>query len=275
MVDQSFRNGARAVRPLLIFKVVVFILPLCLADEPSSDAFDPERDLISLHYDHAPDKDDGHSAAADRTILQSLYSVEWMKKHTLAVSGAYGKNANSFRPKSDNVMDVVWNDCGGWIAAHKKHARAVDEIGRRWSKVLAAGGDIWVKEGGQSDITAAVVKVLKRQIPSLDTKARIHVVQHSKWNENQTTVSALEYTRQNTDYINIRDANAYLNIKGGDRDFIAAARNHPQFGASWGAAFNYYEPTNRLDFSDTGELMHILGLGEMGIEQFQKRFLSD
>ncbi len=237
--------------------------------------FDPERDLISLHYDHAPDKDDGHSAAADRTILQSLYDVEWIRKHTLAVSGAYGKNANSFRPKSDNVMDVVWNDCGGWIAAHKEHARAVDEIGRRWSKVLAAGGDVWVKEGGQSDITAAVVKVLKRQIPGLDTKARIHVVQHSNWNENNTTASALEYTRQNTDYISIRDANAYLNIKGGDRDFIAAARNHPQFGASWEAAFDYYNPTNRLDFSDTGELMHILGLGEIGIEEFQKRFLSN
>ena len=27
--------------------------------------FDSKSDLLSLHYDHAPDKDDGHSAAAD------------------------------------------------------------------------------------------------------------------------------------------------------------------------------------------------------------------
>lgn len=52
--------------------------------------FDPQKDLLSLHYDHAPDKDDGHSAAADRTILETLYDCEWIKAHVVAVSGAYG-----------------------------------------------------------------------------------------------------------------------------------------------------------------------------------------
>ena len=35
-------------------------------------AFNSKTDLISLHYDHAPDKDDGQSAAADRTVLESV-----------------------------------------------------------------------------------------------------------------------------------------------------------------------------------------------------------
>ena len=54
--------------------------------------FDTTKDLISLHYDHAPDKDDGQSAAADRTLLQVHYGMDWISKHVIAVSGTYGKN---------------------------------------------------------------------------------------------------------------------------------------------------------------------------------------
>jgi hypothetical protein len=100
-------------------------------------------------------------------------------------------------------------------------------------------------------------------------------VQHSTWNENQTTDEALEYTKNNTHYMKIRDANAYLNVARGNRAFEKAAREHGVFGDVWKAAFAYYNPEQRLDFSDTGELMHILGLGELGIEDFQARFLDE
>jgi hypothetical protein len=100
-------------------------------------------------------------------------------------------------------------------------------------------------------------------------------VQHSNWNENQTNNAALAYAKKHTHYIRIRDANAYLNIKGGDDAFVKAASEHPVFSAAWKAAFAYYNPKERLDFSDTGELMHIVGLGEMGVEEFRKRFLGD
>ena len=46
------------------------------------------------------------------------------------------------------------------------------------------------------------------------------------------------------------------------------------FGAIWKAAFAYYDPKERLDFSDTGELMQILGLGQIGIKEFNARFLT-
>jgi hypothetical protein len=237
--------------------------------------FAPERDLLSLHYDHAPDKDDGQSAAADRTILESVFGTDWIKMHVVALSGAYGKNAKWFNAKSDIVMDAVWNDCGDWLDGHANREQVVAELTNRWIATIKAGGDVWVKEGGQSDITAAVVKRIRSQSPDVDTPKRIHVIQHSNWNEEQTTESALAYTRKHTHYIKIRDANAYLNIKGGDREFVKAASEHPDFGKAWKAAFAYYNPQNRLDFSDSGELMHILGLGEIDIEGFRKRFLSD
>ncbi len=71
----------------------------------------------------------------------------------------------------------------------------------------------------------------------------------------------------------IGNANAYLNVAGGDDVFESAATSHPIFGPVWNAAFEYYDPRRRLDFSDTGELLNILGLGEVGIHDFAERFL--
>jgi hypothetical protein len=258
---------------LALAAVIVVARVTSAAGSDGARHFDQTRDLLSLHYDHAPDKDDGHSTAADRTILESLYGRDWIKKHVIAVSGAYGKNAKSFNQKSDAVMDAAWNDCGGWLAGHTSREQVVAELVERWSRVLQGGGDVWVKEGGQSDITAAVVANIRRQLPDIDTTRRVHVVQHSNWNEGQTTDAALASTKEHAHYIRIQDANRYLNIKGGNEAFERSAVQHAIFGQFWRAAFAYYNPKQRLDFSDTGELMHILGLGELGIDEFRKRFL--
>ena len=120
-------------------------------------AFKEDQDLISLHYDHAADRDDGHSAAADRTMLQSEFGIDWIRNHVVAVSGAYGINGDRFVSESEEVMNAVWNDCGGWIAAHQDRELAVNQLTNRWISTLTSGGDVWVKEGGQSDITADVL----------------------------------------------------------------------------------------------------------------------
>ena len=267
-------------------RTIITLLTICICmgiscsmQQKSSNVkqrtFNPQKDLLSLHYDHAPDKDDGQSAAADRTILQSLYGKDWITKHVVAVSGAYGKNANDFNPNSDAVMDETWNDCGGWLAAHTSRDDVITELTKRWGKTLEAGGDVWIKEGGQSDITAAVVRRIIEQIPDVDTTARIHTVQHSNWNEDQTAERALSYTRRNTHYTLIRDGNSYLNVPRGNDDFVAAATIHPELGDVWKAAFAYYNPKERIDFSDTCELMYILGLGEMNLNEFREKFLDN
>ena len=258
---------------LLSVMCLVSLASLAVADEKKS-AFNSKTDAISLHYDHAPDKDDGQSAAADRTVLESMFGKQWLKKHVIAVSGAYGTNKPRFNPKSDAVMRAAWDDCGGWIAAHDDWDAATGELFKRWSEVIKAGGHVWVKEGGQSDLTADVVRKIKKQMPDVATTRRIHVVQHSNWNENATTKADLAYTKANTDYIRISDANRYLNQKGGNKAFEKAATGHAAFGKVWRSAFDYYNPKQRLDFSDTGELLRILGLGELGIDDFRKRFLS-
>lgn len=241
---------------------------------PTGAAFNPEKDLISLHYDHAPDRDDGHSAAADRTILETMFPERWLRRHVIPVSGAYGKNKNSFRRDSDLVMRAAWDEPGGWIAAHDDWNAATKALVKRWARTLEGGGDVWIKEGGQSDISAAAIRAIKKTCPDIDTTRRIHLVQHSNWNENQTSNEALAYVKKEADYIRIKDANRYLNRKGGDAEFQKAALAHPFFSGAWEAAFKYYDPEHRLDFSDSGELMHILGLGELGIDKFRKMFLG-
>ena len=260
----------------------IFLIVCCLILLGNLDAglaaFREGKDLISLHYDHAADRDDGQSAAADRTILQSEFGVNWIKAHVIAVSGAYGINADKFVSESNTVMNAVWNECGGWIAADENWKLAVSLMTDRWIDALKAGGHVWVKEGGQSDITAEVVSRIHSRLPGIDTTARIHVVQHGLWNEDHTTPSALSFVKRHTDYIKISNANEYL--KYGPREkaaakaaFAEAAMNHPDFGAAWRAAFAYLDPSVKMDFSDTGELMYILGLGEMNIEAFKERYL--
>ena len=83
--------------------------------------FNPGSDLISLHYDHAADRDDGISAAADRTVLQTLYGVDWIKSHTIRVNGTFGENDFWFQFESIPLMDVVWgsnsnSQLGGYIS---------------------------------------------------------------------------------------------------------------------------------------------------------------
>jgi len=253
-------------------RITTALLAVCFGIAANAE-FDPERDLISLHYDHAPDRDDGQSAAADATILGTMFPPRWVREHVVAVSGCYGKNRDRFNPASDAVMRAAWDDRGGWIGAHGNRKEAVLKLVERWGKTLRAGGDVWVKEGGQSDLTVAVLLTLQRKMEDLDARQRIHVVQHSDWNEQQTTERALAYLKQQADYIRIADANRYLNRKGGDPGFVNAATAHPAFGGAWKAAFAYYDPDERLDFSDTGELLHILGLGEADIDRFQAWFL--
>lgn len=253
--------------------IVLALLAQLGAASPAPAPFDSARDVIALHYDHAPDLDDGQSASADRTVLQSTYGTRWMGTHLVIVSGTCGLNAPTFVKKSDRVMRVVWGD--RWLAAHDRWKPSVSAAAARWTSAIERGGRVWVKEGGQSDFTADVVALIKVMRASIDPRRSVIVVQHSDWNEQQTTPAKLAYTKANTHYVRIRDANAYDALPPGDsatQAFIDAATSSKRFARYWRASFAYYPA--RVDFSDTGELTHILGLGEIGVADFARRFLT-
>jgi hypothetical protein len=145
--------------------------------------------------------------------------------------------------------------------------------------VLERGGDVWVAEGGQSDLTADVVRSVAAAMPSVDLRSRIHVVQHSVLNERRTTVDDLVFLRSTVDYIKIDDGNygnATAKLRQQDDDFVQAARSG-SLSAAWNAAFEYLDPAQTLDFSDTVELLHIVGIGRDTIadpEDFADYFID-
>ncbi len=243
----------------------------------TSGQADLSKDLISLQYDHAPDRDDGHATVAGKEVADTLGFTPWV------IGGAYGAdNASTYRDESEPVMDATWG-ASNWVNADANWNSAVSRTADRWQQTLEACGDIWIAEGGQSDISADVVRELKQRMPGLDTEARIHLVQHSNWNERMALDADLAYVRANTDYVKIPDGNgggngtADLNDERYSGPFLNAALSGSN-AAGWRAAFDYYDPeAARLDFSDTVELLHIVGIGTgevNNINQFAARFMG-
>lgn len=223
---------------------------------PTNGRFDRGRDLLALHYDHVIYRDDGHATVAAKEIVHDLGIAP------IVVGGAYGASNTRYNAASEVVMDTTWGP-NGWLNAHANRAGAVAAAAQRWTEAIADGDEVWVAEGGQSDYTADVVREVAAALPTVDLSNRIHVVQHSLANEQKTSSSDLIYLIRTIDYIKIDDGNennATANLNRFDRDFIDAALSGP-FASAWSEAFNYLDPFENLDFSDTVEVLHIIGVG--------------
>ena len=235
--------------------------------------FDRARDLIALHYDHAPDRDDAHAAVAGLMVTRSL------QLQVIVVGGAYGRwNADRYDAGSEAVMDATWG--ADWLNAHSNGQAALTTSLARWSQTLRAGADVWVAEGGQSDFTASLVRRIQQDLPGIDTRNRIHVIQHSDWNEVHADQQELDYTRNNTDYIRIEDgnfANSTADLNQQSQAFVDTVLAS-QYASAWQAAFDYLSPGEKLDFSDAVELLHIVGVGLDQVrtpDDFAARFIGD
>ncbi len=219
--------------------------------------FDPERDLLSLHYDHAPGLDDAHAAVASRAI--SL----WLGIQPHVVSGTYGYgNKREYNSGSEKVMRDAWG--GDWHNAHADRGGALSATVTAWLATIDGGGTIWIAEGGQSNFTADVIREIKARRPGLDTRLSIQLVQHSDFNETATADKDLAYVKAETTYTRIADGNkvnATADLDKNDDSFRRKALNS-SLGATWRSAFEYTSDwNNRADFSDTVEVLHILGVG--------------
>lgn len=222
---------------------------------PTNGRFDRGRDLLALHYDHVIYRDDGHATVAAREIVHDL------GVSPIVVGGAYGASNTQYNTGSEAVMDATWGP-DGWLNAHADRAGAVAAAAQRWSTAIADGDEVWVAEGGQSDYTADVVRAVAVILPDIDLSNRIHVVQHSSANEHRTSFRDLAYLQTTVRYRRIDNGNwdngtADLNQR--DADFVEAALSGP-FASAWAEAFDYLDPDQNLDFSDTVEVLHIVGI---------------
>ncbi len=228
------------------------------ADE-SLSGFNRQRDLVAIHFDHAPDRDDGHAAVASLMVTQKL------GLNVQVVAGTYGEySRDRYVPASESLMASVWGS--NWLNAHSNREASIGAAVNRWASVLASGGDVWVAEGGPSDFTAEVVRRINVQHTEFNTRNRIHVIQHSGWNEDHALASALAYVRNNTRYLQIDDGNhpnatADLRFESHNNGAFVSRALSSNYSSEWGVAFAYLSPSEKLDFSDAVELLYIVGIG--------------
>jgi len=130
-------------------------------------------------------------------------------------------------------------------------------------------------------------------MPEIKVKERLQVVQHSEWNEKQTTPESLTYVKNNSNYIKVADGNKVGNGTPGfqDSNFTQwkSKIGNPKLIPIWQSAVdlaNQYDgkegryknkaiSVGGLDFSDLSEVCWILGLQDIkDVEEFFNRYAN-
>ncbi|MEE9335912.1 MAG: hypothetical protein V3U65_17610 [Granulosicoccaceae bacterium] len=231
------------------------------------------NDLVALHYDNCPDRDDGHALAAGKAVV-----VRSGLQKVLVVNGTCGDSIrNSYQRGSENVVRAVWGN--QWLDSFNDLNASIQTSAQRWAGVLANGGNVWVAEGGPSDFTARVLRRIASQFPTLNLK-KVHVVQHAagtQFNEAQSIPSNIAFIKREADYVAIPNGNVggngSANFKKLSSFFVSTARQS-EFSNEWNAAFNYLSPNRRLDFSDTVELLYLIGdKSTQSVDDFARKYL--
>lgn len=252
---------------------------------PKAGDFDIEKDLLLVQFDCKTDVDDLHTVAAFATLVSD---PRFSKINYHAVAGTYGIQEGLYVPPND-LFQLAFGD--NWTDAHNNVKGAVEKVKSRVIKTLTQGGNVWIADAGQSDFSAELVSAVQKDLPQIETSKRIHVVQHSEWNEEVTAPEKLNFVKQHTDYIKIPDGNAVGNGTPGFR--TPGFKNwddkitDPKLTAIWQLAVDLANTYNGkegrynneailaggLDFSDLSEVCWILGLQDIkDVEQFFNDF---
>ena len=242
---------------------------------PKAGSFNIEKDLLLVQYDCKTDVDDLQSIAAFVTLLSDS---RFSKIHYHAVAGTYGIQEGLYVPPN-TLFQLAFGD--NWTDAHENLKDAVEQVKVIIKTTLANQGDIWIAEAGQSDFTARLIKNIQSDLPDISISQRIHVVQHSDWNEKSTSPENLQFVKKNTDYQKIPDGNAVGNGTPGFRSpEYTQWKNkiaNPKLIDIWQLAIDLSNKYNGkegrynnvaisaggLDFSDLSEVCWILGLQDI------------
>ncbi len=242
---------------------------------PKSGNFDIEKDLLLAHFDCKTDVDDLQTAAALATLLSD---IKFSKINYHAVAGAYGIQEGLYVPPND-LFQLAFGD--NWTDAHENRKNAIDRVKVIAKATLENQGDIWIAEAGQSDFSAELIKAIQADLPDMNISQRIHIVQHSDWNEKVTSPLYLDFVKKNIDYHKIPDGNAVGNGTPGFRSpeyskwkdkindsklieiWQLAIHLSNKYNGKEGRYNNEAIAAGGLDFSDLSEVCWILGLQDL------------
>ncbi len=239
--------------------------------------FNIEKDLLLVQFDCKTDVDDIQTAAALVTLLSN---PNFSRINYHAVAGTYGIQEGLY-VLPNPLFHLAFGD--NWTDAHENTETAVEKVKMIIKTTLANQGDIWIAEAGQSDFTARLIKAIQSDLPDITISQRIHVVQHSDWNEDVTSPESLKFVKKYADYYKIPDGNGVGNGTPGFRspDFthkqLKNKISNTKLTAIWQLAIDISKEYNGkdgrynneaiaaggLDFSDLAEVCWILGIEDI------------
>ena len=270
------------------------LITVCTVLGGHAQTFNKQTDLLLANFDLKPDEDDIMAAAALACMLKhpDLDGVNFY-----AVAGAYGDQDHLFITAGvpDYYNLLFGEENTNWTNAHAYWDESVKRIKNKVIPVLNAGGQVFVQEAGQSNITYDVLQaVLADGMDLVTIKKQVIIVQHSRYNENNTTPTELEWLKAHTIYKKIDDGNTDDNETPGYRTKdnkwldIAKSTNNPNKASRkiWTAAdeicdawegewTNKWIAAGGIDFSDCVENWFIFNLAKQAddIESFWNRYV--
>ena len=254
--------------------LLVISLPV-LAESDMLGHFVPGRDLYLPQFDSKTDVDDLHSVAAVATLVRDprFSSVDFH-----AIAGAYGIQEGLYVP-SPELFEKSFGD--NWSDAHNHREQALAHVVGLVAAVLDKGGNVWVTEAGQSDFTAHWLARVRERFPEIDMKERIHVVQHSDWNESVTDPRKLEFVKATAQYHKIPDGNVEGNGTPGfnspsghlweqvvadetvGKIWVVARELANKYNGAEDRYLNESIAAGGMDFSDTAESCWVFGFADL------------
>ncbi|MEO1486141.1 MAG: hypothetical protein AAFU57_10350 [Bacteroidota bacterium] len=260
---------------LHILSLFLLLVSHVTGQDKESKSFSLEKDLLLAHYDCKTDVDDLHSIAAFATLLaQDSYAQ--LQYH--AVAGTYGIQEGLYVPPNE-LFQLAFDD--NWSDAHENPKPTLARVVDLAKTTLENHGDVWIAEAGQSDFSAVLIQALQTDIPEIRISERVHLVQHSNWNEDVTTPTALKFVQRSVDYQKIPDGNALGNgtpgFQSAEYDNWSDHIQNPELLATWEMAITMGNQYNGkegrylnkaiaeggLDFSDFSEICWILKLNNL------------
>lgn len=244
-----------------------------------------QGDLILIAHDSGPDTDDMQAIVANRMIMDANPAVNF-----ILVGATQGHQWPSPTVGSEAHTQSMFPQ---WINAKASTSgttsfdgNSIIAVANNVESTLNNGGTVHIAEGGPSDFTAEVLRLLQsRGVQSSDLK-RIRVVQHSAgataWNQLQTRASNLDLVRSAATWVPIANGNVGGN---GSADFQEPAgsamcqrfRNNAansRYASQWAWAYSQIGDSRKCDQSDSVELLFILNdTSTRTFDQFASRYM--
>ncbi len=242
-------------------------------------------DLILIAHDSGPDTDDMQAIVANRVIMDANPAANF-----ILVGATQGHQWLSPTVGSEAHTQSLFPQ---WINAKASTSgttsfdgNSIIEVANNVESTLNNDGTVHIAEGGPSDFTAEVLRLLQsRGVQSSDLK-RIRVVQHSAgataFNQVETRASNLNLVRSVATWVPIANGNVGGN---GTADFQEPAGSgmcqrfmnnaaNSRYASQWAWAYSQIGDLRKCDQSDSVELLHILNdTSTRTFDQFTSRYM--